>query len=100
MPQATQGSGYSLQSFLKKNQKRISTAIPHAKPIAVKKMSVILLPWPPKPDGTDADKELLFFSSIAIGRRNSGAEPNRRTTNIAFQKNYAIRYKDFMLNGG
>jgi hypothetical protein len=37
MPQASQGSGYSLQSFLKKNQKRISTAIPHAKPIAVKK---------------------------------------------------------------
>jgi len=31
MPQAAQGSGYPLQSFLKKNQKRIYTAIPHAK---------------------------------------------------------------------
>jgi hypothetical protein len=31
MPQAAQGSGYPLQSFLKKNQKRISIAIPHAK---------------------------------------------------------------------
>jgi len=36
MPQAAQGSGYSLQSFLKKNQKRISTAIPHASPAAVR----------------------------------------------------------------
>ena len=44
MPQAAQGSGYTFQSFLKKNQKRISTAIPHAKPIAVKKTSVMHLP--------------------------------------------------------
>jgi hypothetical protein len=49
------GSGYSLQSFLKKNQKRISTAIPHAKPMAVKKNVSYTLSWPPKPDGTDAD---------------------------------------------
>jgi len=31
MPQAAQGSGYTFQSFSMKNQKRISTAIPHAK---------------------------------------------------------------------
>lgn len=37
MPQAAQGAGYPLQSFLKKNQKRISTAIPHARPIAGEK---------------------------------------------------------------
>jgi len=43
MPQAAQGAGYPLQSFLKKDQKRISTAIPNAKPITVKK-SVIHLP--------------------------------------------------------
>jgi hypothetical protein len=61
MPQAAQGSGYSLQSFLKKNQKRISTAIPHAKPTAVKKMSVIHLHCPPKPDGRDADKAYCFY---------------------------------------
>lgn len=61
MPQAAQGSGYPLQSFLKKNQKRISTAIPHAKHIAVKKTSVIHLPWLPKPDGTDADSVSLLF---------------------------------------
>lgn len=61
MPQAAQGSGYPLQSFLKKNQKRISTAIPHAKPIAVKKTSIIHFSWPPKPDGTDADSLSLLF---------------------------------------
>jgi mannitol/fructose-specific phosphotransferase system IIA component (Ntr-type) len=44
MPQAAQGSGYTFQSFLKKNQKRISTAIPHAKPTTVKKVAVIFLP--------------------------------------------------------
>ncbi|MBT2559682.1 hypothetical protein J7E50_17300 [Pedobacter sp. ISL-68] len=49
-------------------------------------MSVIRLPWPSKPDGTDADRGHLFFLSIAIGRRNSGAGPNRRTTGIVFQK--------------
>ena len=67
MPQVAQGSGYSLQSFLKKNQKRISTSIPHAKSTAVKKTSVIHLPWPPKPDGTDAGKALLFLSMISAG---------------------------------
>lgn len=30
MSQAEHGAGYSLQSFLEKNQKRISTSIPHA----------------------------------------------------------------------
>lgn len=55
MPQAAQGSGYSLQSFLKKNQKRISTAIPHAKPTAVKKTSVIHLP-----------KRVVNFNSLLL----------------------------------
>ncbi|KQM75100.1 hypothetical protein ASE74_03765 [Pedobacter sp. Leaf216] len=31
MPQAAQGLGYTFQSFLMKDQKRISTAISHAK---------------------------------------------------------------------
>ncbi|KQS35298.1 hypothetical protein [Pedobacter sp. Leaf194] len=47
MPQAAQGSGYPLQSFLKKNQKRISTTIPHAKPksslLPFSKLTLVLL---------------------------------------------------------
>jgi len=52
---------------------------PSCKTIAVKKSAVIRLPWPPKPDGTDADKELLFFyrylSAGGTAGRNQTEEP-------------------------
>jgi len=49
-------------------------------------MSVMGLPRPPKPDGTDADREHLSFLSIAIGRRNNGAGPNRRKLKLLSKK--------------
>jgi len=56
MPQATQGSGYSFQSFFEEKSKKGFTLLSLTQnPQPQKKnMPVIHLSWPPKPDGTDA----------------------------------------------
>lgn len=67
----------------------ISTAIPHAKPIAVKKCQLYVCPGQVNPMARMPIKHHYFLVN-STGRRNSGAEPNRRTTEIAFQKNRLI----------